>query len=100
MGYKIVKVVGSDKIPDWQRREPKWRDLEDAVMKLKPGESLEVYFDDAKVAERARNAVRDNANLHAKSIVVRTRILTSGSKEGATVWLTRVHPTQATVPDN
>jgi hypothetical protein len=94
MSYKILKVVDADEVPDWERRPPKWSELVEAVLGLKPNQSLEVEFDDAKVAERARNAVRDAANLEARAVVVRTRVV---KKEGggAILYLTRVNPTPA-----
>lgn len=88
-GYRIVDVVDETEIPDWERRPPKWHELVDAVMALQPGQALTVQFDDAAVAERARNAVRDTANLKAKTVIVRTRL--QKTKKGANLYLARVH---------
>jgi hypothetical protein len=90
MAYKILKVVDAEEVPDWERRPPKWDDLVDAVMDLEPNQSLEVSFDDSDVAERARNAVRDTANLRAKVVVVRTRVV-KHDDGSAILYLTRVH---------
>jgi hypothetical protein len=91
MNYRIGKIVGANEVPDWERKPPKWTELVDAVMSLEPNQALTVEFDDEKTAERARNAVRDMANLKAKAIIVRTRLQTEENGT-VTLYLTRVHP--------
>lgn len=88
--YKIKHVVPADEVPGWERRPPKWDELVEAVLALEPNNSLEVYFDDVAEATRARNAVRDAANLRARAIVVATRLVKEGD-DHATLFLTRVH---------
>ena len=88
--YKMLKVVDADQVPDWERRPPKWSELVDAVLELKAGQSLPVEFKSITEAERARNAVRDMANLKANAAVVRTRLVRQG--DHATLYLIRVHP--------
>jgi hypothetical protein len=90
-----MKVVDATEVPTWERRAPKWNDLVDMALSLEPNTSLEVFFDDPKDAERARNAVRDQANLRARTIVLRTRIVVKPDKSGAIVYLTRVGPAEA-----
>ncbi len=92
--YKIQKVTTVDQVPDWERRPPKWAELVDAVLALEPNQTLEVFFDDPKVAERARNAVRDMANLKANAPIVRTRILYHQGEtgEGALIYLMKTNP--------
>jgi hypothetical protein len=92
MAYRILSPIDSDEVPDWERRPPKWSDLVDAVMGLEPGQSIPVEFDDESAAERARNAVRDAANLQARAVVVRTRLQKHDKDGGATLFLTKVHP--------
>jgi len=91
--YKIGDIIDSNEVPDWERRPAKWSELVDAVFDLKPGQTITVHFDNAKEAERARNAVRDQANLIAETVVCRTRLI---KREGdkADLYLTRVHPAE------
>ena len=96
MPYQVKRVVQADEVPDWERRPPKWAELVDQVMSLEPGQSVEVFFDNPSEGERARNAVRDQANLKARAVVVRTRLVEV--EGGATVYLTRVHPTAGSPP--
>lgn len=90
--YKVLGIVTAADIPDWERRPPKWADLAHQVMELQPGQTLTLFFENQNEAERARNAVRDTANLEAGAIVVRTRVV--DKDEGAVVYLTRVVPTE------
>lgn len=90
MSYKI-SIVDASEVPDWERRPPKWADLTEQALALKPGQTMKLEFDDGQVGERARNAIRDMANLKAEQIVVRTRIVQK-PKGGATVYIIRVHP--------
>lgn len=90
MSYKIVDMVGMDDIPGWERQPPKWSDLVEKVLNMEPGQVLKLTFDDAKTAERARNAVRDAANLKARAIIVKTRVV-KGQKS-TTLYLARQHP--------
>lgn len=91
MTYKILKVIDANEVPDWERRPAKWQDLVDKVFELEPGQTLTVLFDDVKTATRARNAVRDTANLKARAIIVRTRV-TEQENDKAMLYLTRVKP--------
>lgn len=91
MGYTILKPVDADEIPDWQRRPPKWSDLVDAVLELPVGKGIPVIFDDEAIAKRARNAVRDAANLREGEISVRTRLVQNNDGT-TTLFLTRVNP--------
>jgi hypothetical protein len=94
MPYKIGKTIDASDVPDWVRTTPKWSELVDLALSLEPGQSTEIEFDNEKEAERARNAVRDQANLKARSIVVRTRVV--GNEDGSsTLYIIRVHPTMA-----
>lgn len=87
--YKISGIVDNDEVPDWERRPAKWDDLVEAVLSLEPGKSLEIEFDDAGDAENARNAVRDRANLEARTIVCRTRLVSHDDGSG-TLYLIRL----------
>jgi hypothetical protein len=90
--YNIEGIVSADDVPNWARREPKWDELVNEVMKLEAGKSLRVAFPNVKTANRARNAIRDNVNLRmaeaaAKGKIkpgdvhlVRTRITHDGDK--------------------
>jgi len=90
MPYKIVGE-GEDAVPGWDRRPPKWQELVDAVLALKPGRHIIIDFDSHTEARRASNAVRDQANLQERAVVVRTRVV---KKEdgSATLYLIRVMP--------
>lgn len=90
--YKVLGIVSAADIPDWERRPTKWADLANQVMDLQPGQTLTLFFENQDEAERARNAVRDTANLSAGAIVVRTRLVEK--EEGSVVYLTRVLPTE------
>lgn len=92
--YEIEDVVDESDVPGWERREPKWNELVETVLQLEPGRTLKISFDDPAVAERARNAVRDTANLRAGGVVVRTRLVIVEG-ERPTVFLTRVNPASA-----
>lgn len=76
--YKVLPVVDATDVGNWQRRKPKWKDLVDQVLQLKPGKSLPVEFETEEEANRARNAVRDWANriLDKENIdgLIRTRL--------------------------
>lgn len=88
MSYKVLKVIDSAQVPDWERRPAKWSDLVDAVMSIPKGDTLPVRFDDYKIARRAANAVRDTANLKARAVVVRTRVV--AQEDGSAIlYLTR-----------
>jgi hypothetical protein len=93
--YRVIGVVEDD-VPDWQRRPPKWTQLVEEIINLEPGQKLVLEFDDVKTAERARNAVRDVANLRAKAIVVRTRLVEKNGR--VRLWLIRVRPDQGVPP--
>lgn len=88
--YKILGIVEAQEIPRWERRPPKWSDLIDQVIALEPGKTIKLEFQDLKVAERARNAVRDGANLKARTVVVRTRLVKTEAGT-AILYLSRVH---------
>lgn len=92
MSYRIGRVIDESDIPDWERRPPKWHELVDAVLALEPGQALTVEFDNAQEARRARDAVRDTANLRARQIVVRTRLTKHKKDAGANLYLARVFP--------
>ena len=92
--YKIGDTISSDQVPDWERRPAKWSELVDAVFDLEPGQTITIHFDNAKEAERARNAVRDQANLIAKSVICRTRLI-KRDEDKADLYLTRVHQSEA-----
>lgn len=94
--YKITGRISADEVPDWARREPKWAELVEAVLSLEPGEVLRVEFQGAhevQEARRARNAVRDAANLKAGTAVVRTRLVEEND-ELATLYLIRLYETE------
>jgi hypothetical protein len=86
--FKIKGVVDAETVPSWTRRESKWEDLVEAVLNLAPGKSLEVEFPDKRTAERARNAVRDTANLRLGKPLVRTRIVEEEGSEEVTAFIT------------
>jgi gamma-glutamylcysteine synthetase len=88
--YKIEGVVPADEVPDWTRRESKWDEIVEKVLDLEPGKSLKVVFPDKKTADRARNAVRDAANLRlvGKEKILRTRMVKNKGKEDYTAFLT------------
>lgn len=88
MAYKIIKTVDFTEIPDWERRPPKWDELVNAAIALEPGKTLVVEFPDVKVAARARNAVRDQTNLRAHKVIVRTRLVENDDGSG-TVYIAR-----------
>lgn len=90
MSYKIRKVVSAEDVPNWERRPPKWDELVEEVLSLEPGQSLEVEFDDYATADRARNAVRDTANLRAQTVIVTTRVIKQ-EDESALLYLTRLY---------
>lgn len=92
--YKIGNIISSDDVPDWERRPAKWSELVEAVFKLSPGQTITIHFDDATEAERARNAVRDQANLVAQEVVCRTRLVVRGDDK-ADLYLTRTFPQEA-----
>jgi hypothetical protein len=92
MPYKKMRVVDADEVPDWQRREPKWDELTRDVLNLEPGKSLPVLFDTFQEAKRASNAVRENVNLIAKAVIVRTRLVRKDDG-GAELFFIRTHPT-------
>jgi TusA-related sulfurtransferase len=95
-GYKVLGIVDYTEVPNWERRPPKWDELVQEVLQLKPGQTLEIFFDDPKEAERARNAVRDQANLEAEAVVVRTRLIKKDDGK-ALVYLTRLNPVDESV---
>ena len=57
--YRIGGIVSPSEVPNWARREPKWKELIAMVLDLEPGQTLTVMFDDQDTANRARNTVRD-----------------------------------------
>lgn len=91
MPYTIKRVIEADMVPDWNRTQPKWSELVEKVLSLKPNQSLEVEFDDPAQAARARDAVRDTANLQARAVIVRTRLVEKENGE-ATLFLIKVNP--------
>lgn len=90
--YKILSIVSEEAVPDWQRKAPKWQDLINVVLDLKPGQTLPIEFDDWDEAERGRNAVRDGANLAAKAIILRTRLVQDKGTGKTILYLMRIKP--------
>jgi hypothetical protein len=95
MAYKKLNIVEIDDVPNWERRKPKWLELVEDVKKLTPGQTLPVAFDDEKAAKRAQNAVRDAANLEARAVIVRTRVVVQDNGT-AILYLMRVRPAKST----
>lgn len=91
--YEIGKVVDAAEVPNWARREPKWKALIEAIVKIEPGQSLLVTFASHKEANRARNTVRDKINLQIGQAVIRTRVVDRDDGR-ADVYFTRLFPEQ------
>lgn len=91
--YEIGKIVDASEVPNWARREPKWKNLIEAIARIEPGQSLMVTFANHKEANRARNTVRDKINLQVGQAVIRTRVVdrTDGRCD---VYFTRLFPEQ------
>ncbi len=89
--YKIGRIVDASEVPNWARREPKWKSLIEAIQKVPPGQSLVVSFTNQREANRARNTVRDKINMQLGQAVIRTRVVTlpDGKIE---VYFTRLFP--------
>jgi len=91
--YEIAGIVSAAEVPNWARREPKWKALIDAISQVEPGSSLMVTFAGKKEANRARNTVRDKINLTIGQAVIRTRVV--NREDGKTdVYFTRLYPDQ------
>ena len=88
-GFEYGKIVESNEVPNWARRQPKWQDLIEEIMKLKPGQSLPVTFKSLSAANRARNTVRDSVNLKVGKAVLRTRLIKNYEK--TVVYFTRLY---------
>lgn len=89
--YEIGQIVDASQVPNWARREPKWKTLIDAISAVEPGQSLLVTFASHKEANRARNTVRDKINLQVGQAVIRTRVV-DRSDGRADVYFTRLFP--------
>jgi hypothetical protein len=93
-GYTIVQEYDAGEVPTWVRRQPKYTDLVEAILKLKPGQTLKVIFDNGKIATTARNTIRDHINMdHLNQAAVRTR-LEKKEDNSAVVWFTRLKAEQ------
>lgn len=91
--YEIGKIVSASEVPNWARREAKWKGLIDAISAVEPGQSLMVTFASQKEANRARNTVRDKINLQVGQAVIRTRVVLRDNGK-ADVYFTRLFPDQ------
>jgi hypothetical protein len=89
--YEIGRIVDAAEVPNWARREPKWKSLIEAVSKVLPGQSLLVTFSSHKEANRVRNTVRDKINLQVGQAVIRTRVVDRPDYK-ADVYFTRLFP--------
>lgn len=89
--FEIGRIVDASEVPNWARREPKWKTLIHAISCVEPGQSLVVTFTNHKEANRARNTVRDKINLEVGQAVIRTRVV-SRSDGKAEVYFTRLFP--------
>jgi hypothetical protein len=89
--FEIGKIVDASEVPNWARREPKWKVLIDAIIKVEPGQSLLVTFSSRKEANRARNTVRDKINLQIGQAVIRTRVVDRPDGR-SDVYFTRLFP--------
>ena len=89
--FEIGRVVDASEVPNWARREPKWKTLIDAISAIEPGQSLVVTFNSHKEANRARNTVRDKINLRIGQAVIRTRVVNREDGK-ADVYFTRLFP--------
>ena len=91
--YEITGIISASEVPNWARREPKWKTLIDAITQVEPGNSLMVTFASKKEANRARNTVRDKINLAIGQAVIRMRVV--NREDGKTdVYFTRLFPDQ------
>ncbi len=91
MDYEIGSIVDASQVPNWARREPKWKALIEAISQVEPGQSLVVTFANHKEANRARNTVRDKINLQVGQAVIRTRVVDRIDGK-ADVYFTRLFP--------
>lgn len=73
--YKIIGVVDSVQVPNWARKEPKWKPLIDAIQALNPKQSLTVSFDSLTSARRVCNTIRDTVNRNLGKAAIRTRVV-------------------------
>ncbi len=89
--YEIGNIVDASQVPNWARREPKWKTLIEAISEVEPGQSLVVTFANHKEANRARNTVRDKINLQVGQAVIRTRVVDRPDRK-ADVYFTRLFP--------
>jgi hypothetical protein len=87
--YQIGKIVNASDVPNWARREPKWKPLIDAISGVEPGRSLMVTFASQKEANRARNTVREKINMLVGQAVIRTRVVMREDGK-ADVYFTRL----------
>ncbi len=88
---EIGEAIDSNQVPNWARREPKWKNLIDRILALPPRKALPVRFPDKKSALTVRNTIRDTVNLRLGVAAIRTR--TVGNEDGsATVYFTRLSP--------
>lgn len=88
--YQIGKIVKASEVPNWARREPKWKPLIDAIQVVAPGQSLMVTFASQKEANRARNTVREKINVQVGQAVIRTRVVLREDGK-ADVYFTRLY---------
>jgi hypothetical protein len=88
--FEIGSIVDASEVPNWARRQPKWKKLIDAISQLTPGQSLTVNFADEKAAIRARNTVRDTLNMQLGTAAIRTRVVNQDDGK-AVVFFTRLH---------
>jgi len=89
--YRIGGIVSPSEVPNWARREPKWKELIAMVLDLEPGQTLTVMFDDQDTANRARNTVRDTINLAENKASVRTRVAFNPETQESVTYFTRLH---------
>ncbi len=88
---EIEEPIDSNQVPNWARREPKWKNLIDRILALPPRQSLPVRFPDKKLALTVRNTIRDTVNLRLGVAAIRTR--TVANQDGsATVYFTKLAP--------
>ncbi len=88
--YEVTGVVTPKDVPNWSRRERKWQDLVDRILALEPRKVLTIHFQSMKVADTARNHVRDEVNRAAGAAVLRTHVVPDNADDeaagGATVY--------------
>ena len=91
LDIEIGEAVDQSQVPNWARREPKWKKLIERILALPPRKALPVRFPSKKIALTVRNTIRDTVNLRLGIAAIRTR--TVGNEDGsATVYFTRLSP--------